>query len=189
MIKTTPNPLKGAFVNRKERRERKGTAKPLRPLRSLRLKISRSLRLNKAPFRGLGVKAPFRGLGVVMAFLLASCSPAVNEHLASSTHTAAASRERDSVVVVVRDSTATRTVRDTVYVERWRTLWRDRTTVRTDTVVRTDTLRSAIVQRVSEPAPRGWWARFVSAVGYAALATAAVWLVGKARGIWGTRRR
>lgn len=124
-----------------------------------------------------------------MAFLLASCSPAVNEHLASSTHTAAASRERDSVVVVVRDSTATRTVRDTVYVERWRTLWRDRTTVRTDTVVRTDTLRSAIVQRVSEPAPRGWWARFVSAVGYAALATAAVWLVGKARGIWGTRRR
>ena len=179
MIKTTPNPLKGAFVNRKERRERKGTAKPLRPLRSLRLKISRSLRLNKAPFRGLGV--------LLLAF--ASCSPAVNEHLASSTHTAAASRERDSVVVVVRDSTATRTVRDTVYVERWRTLWRDRTTVRTDTVVRTDTLRSAIVQRVSEPAPRGWWARFVSAVGYAALATAAVWLVGKARGIWGTRRR
>ena len=171
------------FLNRKERKGRRGIAVSLRPLRPLRLNKARPLRL---------VKAPFRGLGVVMAFLLlASCSPMVNDHLAA---TASSEREttrtaRDSVVLVIRDSTATRTVRDTVYVERWRTLWRDRTTVRTDTVVRTDTLRSAIVQRVSEPAPRGWWARFVSAVGYAALATAAVWLVGKARGIWGTRRR
>ena len=117
-----------------------------------------------------------------MAFLLASCSPAVNEHLAATASEQHRSHGRDSVVLVIRDSTATRTVRDTVYVERWRTLWRDRTTVRTDTVVRTDTLRSAIVQRVSEPAPRGWWARFVSGVGYAALGIAAAALA------WGASR-
>ena len=168
---TTPNPLKGAFANRKERvifnrTERKGRRGFAVSLRSLR-----SLRLTKAPFRGLGV--------LLLAF--ASCSPAVNEHLAATASEQHRSHGRDSVVLVIRDSTATRTVRDTVYVERWRTLWRDRTTVRTDTVVRTDTLRSAIVQRVSEPAPRGWWARFVAGVGYAALVAGAVYIVIKAR--------
>ena len=117
----------------------------------------------------------WRGWGGLLLLLsLAACSPVVEQHLAAaSAHSASSRRERDSVVVVIRDSTATRTVRDTVYVERWRTLWRDRTVTRTDTVLRTDTLRSAIVQRVEVPAPRSWWARFVAGVGYAALVAGA----------------
>lgn len=159
------------FLNRKERKGRRGIAVSLRPLRPLRL-----------------VKAPFRGLGVVMAFLLASCSPAVNGRLAA---TASSEREttrtvRDSVVLVIRDSASTRAGRDTVWVERWRTVTRDRLVERRDTLVVRDTLRTEAVRTLTREVPvRGplWWA------GLAAVAALAVWLVGKARGIFGTRRR
>ena len=144
-------------------------------------------KLKPLPFWGRpGGGRPLLGRGWVVLLLAVlsggGCSPTVEQHLAASSAREASSRhERDSVVVVVRDSTVVRHQRDTVVIERIRDRWRDRLVTRTDTVLRTDTLRSAIVQRVEVPAPRSWWARFVAGVGYAALVAGAVYIVIKAR--------
>lgn len=76
--------------------------------------------------------------------------------------------------VYIRDSVYVRERGDTVYVDRWRTAWRDRETVRTDTVFRTDTVTDyqerVVRERYTPPFLTGstiaLWVIVAAALGY-----------------------